>query len=120
MSFLAYQISGAPTQYGGGMVMKIETGASSLQMTNDHVQQQQQQYAQQQQLIQIQQGRNVLIFNTAKKSTFFHFSFLSACFSMFTKVLSCFVYARLYEILYLQIPKMVHNMLCITNNNEVV
>ncbi|EJD75155.1 hypothetical protein LOAG_17646 [Loa loa] len=55
----AYQISGGPGQYGGGMVMKVETGANSMQMA-DHAQQQQQQqqqqqYAQQQQLIQMQQ-----------------------------------------------------------------
>uniref|UniRef100_A0A0R3RTH3 Med12-LCEWAV domain-containing protein n=1 Tax=Elaeophora elaphi TaxID=1147741 RepID=A0A0R3RTH3_9BILA len=51
----AYQISGGPTQYGGGMVMKVETGASSMQMSDHTQQQQQQQYAQQQQLIQMQQ-----------------------------------------------------------------
>uniref|UniRef100_A0A915PR29 Mediator complex subunit Med12 domain-containing protein n=1 Tax=Setaria digitata TaxID=48799 RepID=A0A915PR29_9BILA len=50
-----YQMSGGPTQYGGGMVMKLETGASSMQMTDHTQQQQQQQYAQQQQLIQMQQ-----------------------------------------------------------------
>lgn len=65
---LAYQISGRPAQYGGGMVMKVETSATSMQMA-DHTQQQQQQqqqyvqhqqqqqYIQQQQLIQMQQGR---------------------------------------------------------------
>ncbi|KAM3728669.1 Mediator of RNA polymerase II transcription subunit [Dirofilaria immitis] len=53
----AYQISGGPAQYGGGMIMKVEAGANSMQMT-DHTQQQQQQqqqYVQQQQLIQMQQ-----------------------------------------------------------------
>lgn len=55
---LAYQISGGPAQYGGGMVMKVDTVTNSMQMT-DHTQQQQhqQQYAQQQQLIQMQRGR---------------------------------------------------------------
>ncbi|VIO98080.1 Uncharacterized protein BM_BM594 [Brugia malayi] len=50
-----------PPQYGGNMIMKVETGANSMQMV-DHTQQQQQQqqqqqhqYAQQQQLIQMQQ-----------------------------------------------------------------